>query len=92
MKKNFDNLETIVRKELNSEELSSDDYKFIGNFVTLFSVKDEGVKVLNITSPSSKNKIQEKLEGVKIETLVYYKDGKRYFVAGPIFNYWESKK
>lgn len=92
MKKNFDNLEAIVRKELNSEELSSDDYKFVGNFVTLFAIKEEGAKVLNIGSPSSKNKIQEKLEGVKIEALVYYKDGKRYFAAGPIFNYWESKK
>lgn len=92
MKKNFDNLEVIIRKELNSENLSSDEYKFIGNFVNLFAVKDEGKKILDITSPGVKNRIQEKLEGVKLEALVYYKDGKRYFVAGPVFNYWESRK
>jgi hypothetical protein len=92
MRKNFQEIDTIIRKELNSESLMSDDYKFIGAFVTQFSVKEEGSRVLNIPSRVSKNSMQEKLEGLKMEVLVYYKDGKRYFAAGPVFNYWESKK
>jgi hypothetical protein len=92
MKKNFDELDRLVRLELNSEAFTGDDYKFIGNFVTLFSVKELGARSLDITSPFAKLKMQERLEGIKLKIVVYYKDGKRYFAVGPIFNYWESKK
>ncbi len=92
MKKNFQDIDGIVRKELNGEDLNSDDYKFLGGFVTQFSVKETGIKVLTISSPSTKSSMQEKLEGLKLEVIVYYKGGKRYFAAGPVFNYWESRK
>jgi hypothetical protein len=92
MRKNFEEAEMIINKELNSEELTLDDYKFIGSLTTLFAVKTKGARDFTVASLSSRSGMQEKVDGLKFKVITYYKDGKRYFAVGPVFNFWESIK
>ncbi len=92
MKKNFEEAEVVIEKELNSEELNGEDYKFIGSLTSLYAVKQKGVRKFTVVSASSRSGMQEKIEGLKFKVISYYKNGKRYFAIGPIFNFWESIK
>jgi|WetSurMetagenome_2_1015567.scaffolds.fasta_scaffold01167_5 hypothetical protein len=91
LQKNLQSAEVIIKKELQAEDLSDDDYIFINNFTRQFSVKETGNKIL--TLPSSHGiKIMENLTGVKYLVFVRQAGDKKLLVVGPIFNYEEGRK
>jgi hypothetical protein len=91
LQKNLASVESIIKKELQAEDLSAEDYTFINNFTRQFSVKEVGDKILILPSPHG-IKITENLTGVKYLFLVRQNGDKKLLVAGPIFNYREEKK
>lgn len=83
--KKFEGLVDISKKELSDTPLNYDDCKFLNNFVKLHIIEKYGDKVMM----QSTNLLQERLDGVKILSVVYEKDGEKTIVFGPIFKYTE---
>jgi len=93
VKKKFENVEYIIKKELSGESLTENEYKFINDFVKEFQLKEKGRKILVFKSEKEKvrARLQESLEGVKLLVFTYKDRGKNLFAVGPVFNYWEKK-
>jgi len=91
LQKNLESTEAIIKKELQNEGLSEEDYIFTSNFVREFSVKETGNKILQLPAAIGAG-FKENLTGVKLLILAYQRGDKKLFVAGPVFNYREEKK
>ena len=88
----FVTAEAIVKKELSGETLSQENYNFLSDFKNKFSVKEAGSKVLKFSSSFSKDNLVEKISGVKLLVVIFKSGDKKFLVAGPIFNYIESRE
>lgn len=91
LQKNLESAEAIIEKELQSQDLSEEDYVFINDFTKEFSVKDAGNKILPLPALSGSS-LRENITGVKLLILAYERNGQKLFAIGPVFNYREEKK
>jgi len=91
LKNNLEKIQEIIKKELSGGSLTEEDYEFIREFIKEFEVKNKGKKSLIFSSSYSSDKMTESIEGIKFLTLTYQKNDKKFFVVGPVFNYWESR-
>jgi hypothetical protein len=85
--------ETIIKKELRSEDLSEEDYLFIDNLAKEFSVKETAGKLLRLPAAAGAGfSLQENITGVKLLMLVYPRGDKKLFAVGPVFDFREERK
>ncbi len=92
----------ISKKELENQELSDDDYKYIRNFSeniesTVLGVNDRGTDtrmVADVHTDQNTNQVLEEGVGYVNLILVAYKvpDGRIIIGAGPVFSYYEFKQ
>ncbi|HNX10719.1 MAG TPA: DUF3160 domain-containing protein [bacterium] len=81
---------SIIVKELNGQDLSNDDVRFIDRLGREFKVETLGKKTMVITG-NNKQKLNIDLSDVKILIFAHQRSGRWALSAGPVFNYWEKK-
>lgn len=85
---------SIMHKELAKESVSTEDYQFIGDFISEFKLDNSGNKTATVDFYDSKTKrllgLKQTIDSPKVILLIYEKDGKKILVAGPVFNYKEQ--
>jgi hypothetical protein len=91
LEKNLTDMETIIAKELQNQDLSDEDFTVIRNFVHVFSVTGTGAKSYKLTSASTGRQLTENLSGVKLLVYTFLRDNRKFFAIGPIFNWQESR-
>ncbi len=85
----------IIRKELQNQEISSDEYQFISDFTGQFSIAALGSKTNTITfndpATGKQYSLKQNSMPLKLIFIIYNKAGKRVIAAGPIFSYKEQQ-
>jgi len=89
---NLTSLRDIVIKELEGEELSTEDNEIIISFVKQFKVESPNKrdKELSLKSPKQKTSLKEDLSRLKLLVLTHREDGNNIFSVGPVWHYIES--
>lgn len=80
----------LIKKELNNEVLDYDDRRFVYNLTKKFIVKENAEKSMELKFADGN--VMESAKGVKLLMAVYNLGDKKFFAAGPIFNYKEELK
>lgn len=75
----------IAKKELNNENLSEEECKFLDNFAKHKTVENKGAKII----AESEQMPNQSIQGLKLVIIVHEKDDRLVMSMGPIFNYQE---
>ncbi len=86
----LESVKYLIKKELNNEILDYDDRRFIYNLTKKFIVKESAEKSMELKFADGG--VVETVKGVKLLIVVYNLGDKKFFAAGPIFNYKEELK
>lgn len=90
LKNNLARVKEIMMKELSSENLSKDDYKFISLFSLEMKLEQTENKILKIEGFNKKT-LNYDISKPKLMVLISNKGEKPAFSVGPVFNYKESR-
>ena len=87
----LDKIIMLVKKELNGEEFDLPEQQFLASMIKKFTVEKTGSKNVEVKINNRGQSINESIEGIKLLLVVYQKKDKKIFLAGPVFNYSESR-
>jgi hypothetical protein len=91
LEKNLTDVEAIIAKELQNQDLSDDDFTTIKSLSRIFSVKAAGAKSFSLTPGVGGRQLKENLAGVKLLVYTFLRGDRKFFALGPIFNWQESR-
>ena len=89
-------LKRLAIKQLNDQEFTFEDWRFLNEFTSQYYINEfaEKTTLKAFINPSSGQpySLQQSLEGVKLLISVQFYQNRRVLAVGPIFNYQETKK
>jgi len=85
----FDKIKTIVKKELNQEQLDENDQLAISELVRNAMIVKAGAKSMNMKFKYKS--VTESIKGIKLLAVVVALPDKKILMVGPVFNYTEGR-
>jgi len=84
----FEQIVSIMKKELSGEAINDDDCAFIEDFSQHYIVEKDGGK--NFSIKFDDGSINESINGIKPMSVIYKNGDKKILTVGPVFNYQEK--
>ncbi|MFH0951413.1 MAG: DUF3160 domain-containing protein [bacterium] len=93
---NLITLKRLASKQLNDQEFTFEDWRFLNEFTSQYYINDLATKTVSKefinSSTGQPYNLQQSLDGVKLLISVQYYQNRQILAVGPIFNYQEAKK